>query len=137
MGPARLRGLVASNLVDELHNSVVFLDPETVEVLADRLGQLLLVLALLFAPQHRWGVKPYASGLGEDRFVEGAREAARGVEVVFSAVGVKRVSVKGGPLKLEGIPESARIHFREREGGDARWERLARLAGTRRSRTHW
>lgn len=137
MGSARLGGLVASNFVDELHNGVVFLYPEAVEVLAHRLGQLLLVLALLLAPQHRRGVETYASGLGEYRFVEGAREAARGVEVIFSAVGVERVAVKRGPLKLEGRPKSARIQFQRARGCDARWGRLARLAATRRSRTHW
>lgn len=98
--PTFLGGIPVPNFVDEVDNDIVFLDTKAVEVLAHSLGQLFLVLPLLLAPQHRRRVDPYASWLGKDRLVKSAREGAREAEVVFAAVGVKRLAVKRGPLKL-------------------------------------
>lgn len=54
---------VAPDLVDKVHDHVVLLDPETVEVFPHSHGQLLLALPpVLLLPGHRGGLQPDASG---------------------------------------------------------------------------
>lgn len=77
--PAPLRRFLTPYLVDKIHNDIILLYTETVEMLPNSRCQRIFALPLrLYFSDHGRGVLPYAAGPRKHRVVKRADQGGRG-----------------------------------------------------------
>lgn len=138
-GPAKLLGRgdrrpfdfrldVVPELVYEVHDHVVLLDADAVEVFPHSERKVVFALsASLSAAHHRGGVDADTARLCQDPLVVGVGEGRRCVQAVLATVGVEDGTFEGSPLKLEEetsamlfVESQGLIDLRE-HGGETHW----------------
>lgn len=82
-----------TDLVDEVHNHIILLNAQAVEVFPHRESKVVFALAAGLSPSEHCGrVEADAAGLRQDPLSVRVREGGRGGQVVLATVGMKDVS---------------------------------------------